>query len=109
FDPLLAAAGADARTRWLAASGGRLPAALAAEPLDPAETHEEQDRVRELQALLATVGAERPVLVLVDDLQWADTASLRWLNRLVARIPDLPVSFVGTTLHGDPGAGRPPV
>ncbi|WP_224388472.1 hypothetical protein [Pseudonocardia sp. ICBG1293] len=59
--------------------------------------------MRELQALLATVGAERPVLVLVDDLQWADTASLQWLNRLVARVAELPVSFVGTTLHGDPG------
>ncbi|WP_224390994.1 AAA family ATPase [Pseudonocardia sp. ICBG1293] len=109
FDPLLAAAGADARGRWLAASGGSLPAALAVEPLDRPEPHDQHGRVRELQALLATVGAERPVLVLVDDLQWADTASLQWLNRLVARVAELPVSFVGTTLHGDPGAGRPPV
>lgn len=109
FDPLLAAAAPDAHSRWLAASGGRLPAALATVPLDRPEPHEEHGRVRELQALLATVSAERPVLVLVDDLQWADTASLRWLNQLVARISELPVSFVGTTLHGDPGAGRPPV
>ncbi|OLL71682.1 putative regulatory protein [Pseudonocardia sp. Ae168_Ps1] len=105
FDPMLAA-GRGTRSRWLAAGGGELPAALAAEPVDPPAPEVRHGRVRELQELLETVSAERPVLVLVDDLQWADTASLRWLNRLAARVPELPVALVGTVLHGDPGAGR---
>jgi DNA-binding CsgD family transcriptional regulator len=38
----------------------------------------------------------RPLLIAIDDLQWADTPSLRWLAHLVRRIDGLAVSVVAT-------------
>lgn len=35
-----------------------------------------------------------PLLIIVDDVHWADTPSLRWLSHLAARIEDLPVLLV---------------
>ncbi|MBL1097781.1 AAA family ATPase [Streptomyces coffeae] len=49
----------------------------------------------ELQTLLrlvAMVAVRRPVLVAVDDLQWADVPSLHWLNWLLCPGKDLPVA-----------------
>ncbi|MER6080601.1 AAA family ATPase [Streptomyces sp. NPDC001833] len=38
-------------------------------------------------ALVRQVSARRPVVLVVDDLQWADTASLELLGHLMARLP----------------------
>ena len=40
---------------------------------------------------LANLAADGPVLVAVDDVQWADGPSLRWLGYLATRVADLPV------------------
>lgn len=47
-----------------------------------------------------------PLLIVVDDLQWADTASLGLLFRLVRRIGDLPIMLVGIYRPNDVAAGR---
>ncbi|MEV0388185.1 BTAD domain-containing putative transcriptional regulator [Nonomuraea sp. NPDC050643] len=47
-------------------------------------------RFRLFEAVLAAVGevaARRPVLLVIDDLQWADIASLRLFSHLAARLP----------------------
>jgi DNA-binding CsgD family transcriptional regulator len=44
--------------------------------------------------LTANVAEDRPLLLVIDDLHWADTSSLRWLNFLTARIEDLPVALI---------------
>jgi tetratricopeptide (TPR) repeat protein/DNA-binding CsgD family transcriptional regulator len=41
--------------------------------------------------LTANLAAQRPLLLLVDDLHWADEPSLRWLGYLVRRLEGLPV------------------
>ncbi|MBN0048585.1 AAA family ATPase [Streptomyces actuosus] len=46
--------------------------------------------------LTAGLAAERPVVLAVDDLQWCDEASLRWLGFLLRRAKDLPVVLVLT-------------
>jgi DNA-binding CsgD family transcriptional regulator len=51
--------------------------------------------------LLANVAADGPLLLVVDDAQWADRISLRFLSYAVERIDDLPILLVL--------AGRSPV
>ncbi|MFD0381461.1 hypothetical protein ACFQ2B_00535 [Streptomyces stramineus] len=45
----------------------------------------------------------------MDDLQWADPASLRWLGGLAGRLPGLRVTVVVSVREGEPGADAPPV
>ncbi|WP_103500958.1 MULTISPECIES: AAA family ATPase [unclassified Streptomyces] len=70
-----------------------------------AGTGGDPDAVAEaVRSLLAEPGAHAPPLVLVDDLQWADAPSLRWLAHAAAR-PDGPaLVLVCTVRDGDPGA-----
>ncbi|MFH8347548.1 ATP-binding protein [Streptomyces sp. NPDC018045] len=60
-----------------------------------------------LRALLADACAATPVLLLVDDLQWADLPSLRWLAYLIRRPHGLRVVLVCTLRDGDPRAQHP--
>ena len=43
---------------------------------------------------LANLAGGEPLLVAVDDVQWADGPSLRWLGYLATRVDDLPVLLV---------------
>jgi predicted ATPase len=52
-------------------------------------------RLLGLYWLVAELSARRPVLMLADDLHWADTGSLRWLAFVAERVEDLPVLIVG--------------
>ncbi|MFF4368394.1 AAA family ATPase [Streptomyces sp. NPDC001594] len=61
----------------------------------------------ELLALVAGHADRKPLLLLVDDLHWADTASLRWLARLAGRLPRLRVTLVAALREGDPGEDAP--
>lgn len=49
---------------------------------------------------LHTLAAATPVLVAVDDLQWADTPSLRALTFAFRRLADVPVGLVATLRAG---------
>jgi predicted ATPase len=42
--------------------------------------------------LLADLAAVRPVVLIVDDAQWADDASMAWLTYAAARLRDVPVA-----------------
>lgn len=52
------------------------------------------------------LAAQRPLALLVDDLQWADVESLHKLAYLVNRVSALPMAVVATVLDGDAGADR---
>lgn len=45
--------------------------------------------------LLANIADRQPTVLLIDDAQWADTESLRWLSYLARRIGELRVLGVG--------------
>jgi DNA-binding CsgD family transcriptional regulator len=45
---------------------------------------------------------ERPLLLLIDDLHWGDTASLRFIEYLARRISDLPALVIATARTGEP-------
>jgi DNA-binding CsgD family transcriptional regulator len=59
-----------------------------------------------LRSFLADVSEQTPLLILVDDLQWADSSSLRWLARLAGQLEGLRVMLVCTLLDGDQGGGQ---
>lgn len=51
--------------------------------------------------LTVHLSADGPLLLAVDDVQWCDSASLRWLAYLVKRLEDLPVLVIATLRTGD--------
>ena len=102
--PLVHAASPDALRIAAGATGGeiarlipavrdRLPEAAPLPPLPP-----EEDRQRLQQALcrflVGLIGG--PTVLVLDDLQWADEASVRVLNRLAWQLDDLPLLILGT-------------
>ncbi|MGA5133912.1 AAA family ATPase [Streptomyces olivoreticuli] len=67
------------------------------------------DGAADLLSHVVEYSADKPLLILVDDLQWADPASLRWLGGLAGRLPGLRVTVVVSVREGEPGADAPPV
>src|SRR5215471_8302397 len=65
--------------------------------------------VHGLYWLVVNASAEGPVLVVVDDLHWADQASLRFLLYLAGRLAGLPVALVLSWRAAEPGAGADPL
>ena len=61
-------------------------------------------RLHGLYWLAANLASREPLVLVADDLHWADTASLRWLVFLAERIEDLPVLLVAATRPAEPGA-----
>ncbi|HUJ35697.1 MAG TPA: AAA family ATPase [Solirubrobacteraceae bacterium] len=104
FEPMLRAASAGERRRLLGGVAQVGARALGLEPGEPAA-----DRFAAIHGLfwLCANRAERgPVLVAVDDVQWADDPSLGWLGYLARRAGDLAVLVVLGLRSGDPGGER---
>jgi len=59
---------------------------------------------RHLVELTARLAMARPLLVVIDDVHWADEPSLRFLAHLCARVADLPVLVVLASGTADSGA-----
>jgi DNA-binding CsgD family transcriptional regulator len=60
-----------------------------------------------LHWLVANIAEAAPVLIAIDDLHWADSASVRWLVYLARRLSDLPILAVAATRLGEPGLDPP--
>ncbi|WP_189266889.1 ATP-binding protein, partial [Streptomyces fuscichromogenes] len=81
---------AAAREEWRSGELGRLMAPLRgghATPVMP-DSSAQFRLFEQTVALVRQVSARRPVLLVVDDLQWADAASLDLFSHLAARLPD---------------------
>ena len=104
FEPVLRTAPAGERRRLLdgvAQVGAR---ALGVEAGDrPADQFAAIHGIYWLCANRAEVG---PLVVMVDDVQWADDPSLAWLGYLARRVGDLPVALVLGVRSGEPGGER---
>jgi DNA-binding CsgD family transcriptional regulator len=57
--------------------------------------------------LSANLALERPLLLAIDDAQWADRPSLRFLIHLARRLEGLPVVVVVAVRSGDPPTDAP--
>ena len=90
------------RGRWL--SG---PAVAAARVFDPADVGNPFDdaglsALYGLSWLTVNIAGDGPLLLAIDDLQWCDRASLRFIAYLVARLEKLGVLVAATIRHGEP-------
>ena len=68
-------------------------------PPDPSVVSPEQEQLRlweAARALLATISESAPLLIVLDDLQWADSSSCELLAYLVRQLRHQPVLIVGT-------------
>src|SRR4051812_10234139 len=75
------------------AFGDELTAVLRAGPA--ADSAAERFRYhRALRALLEDVAGDRPLLLALDDLQWADAASAEWIEHLLRRPPRTPAALL---------------
>jgi len=104
FEPMLRAASAGERRRLL---GGVARVGARALGVEPGEAP--ADRFAAIHGLfwLCANRAERgPLLVAVDDVQWADDPSLGWLGYLARRARDLALLVVLGLRSGDPGGER---
>src|SRR5215207_7246176 len=59
-----------------------------------------------LHWLVANLAARKPLLLVADDVHWADTASLRWLVFLAERIEDVRALLVVATRPAEPSADQ---
>jgi DNA-binding CsgD family transcriptional regulator len=83
------------------------PRALARRALDPAGEPADPGPVREAVTHLAlSLAGRRRLLIVVDDLHWADEASLLWMLHLVRRIDGAPVAVVAARRTDEPGQSR---
>ncbi|MFG2557049.1 ATP-binding protein [Streptomyces sp. NPDC048581] len=114
FAPLDLTAGDPARHPLLAGSvalAGSAALALPALTADGAPDGRPADMygvMHGLYWLTASLAAERPLILAVDDLQWCDEASLRWLGFLLRHAEGLPVALL-LTLRTEVEHARPDV
>ena len=57
--------------------------------------------------LCANLGRRCPLLLCIDDVHWADQASLRFLHYLGRRVGELPVAVVAAARPAEPTGGSP--
>jgi DNA-binding CsgD family transcriptional regulator len=98
FEPRLRGMSADARAAVLdGAAALARPVVLADAPL---EADPSFGVLHGLYWLLAGLAAQRPCVLVVDDLQWADAASVRFLDFLANRVDTLRVMVVAARRPG---------
>ncbi|HEX6938851.1 MAG TPA: AAA family ATPase, partial [Longimicrobiales bacterium] len=72
-------------------------ASLGAQPSPPLQPEAEKRRAFEaLAAWLAGLAAERPVLVVLEDVHWADEATLEWLHHAARRAAGQPLALLAS-------------
>jgi DNA-binding CsgD family transcriptional regulator len=92
-DPELLTGGAEPAAAVFAAGGG--------------DARAEEGVFASLQGLhwlVVNLAARMPVMLVADDVHWADTASLRWLVFLAERLEDVKALLVVATRPAEPGA-----
>jgi class 3 adenylate cyclase len=85
-------------------------AEMVGETAEPAEAEDEQARFRLFDAIttfLTTASGSRPLVIVLDDLHWADEPSLRLLEFLVRNIADASLLVIGTYRDVELGRHHP--
>ena len=107
LEPVLASATED-ESRALRAGAGALGAAALDQPHSArGERAETATVLHGLYWLAVNLASLRPVVLLVDDVQWADLTSLRWLAYVAARLDGVPLGLFAAVRLGEQTAGQP--
>ena len=93
LEPLLARASAEERERLLDGVAGLAGPVFAASTIEPS-SDPAYGTLRGLYWLLANAAEESPLVLAIDDLQWADGPSLRFLHFLGSRLEGMSVGVV---------------
>ncbi|WP_244409554.1 ATP-binding protein [Streptomyces albofaciens] len=102
--PLVAAAGEQERRTLLEGVGDTVPRILDPEGPwggDPEAYADAAETLAGLDRLAFRLARREPLLLAVDDLQWIDPPSLRWLAHLVHRADTHPILVAVTTRTGE--------
>ncbi|MEX2105868.1 MAG: AAA family ATPase [Solirubrobacterales bacterium] len=102
FEPLLRRADGPSRERLLSGPA-RLTRRLFEPDADPAPPGADFGALNGLYWLTAALAEEQPVLLCIDDAQWSDPASLRYVNYLARRLQGVPALLCVATRSPDPG------
>ncbi|MFE3602227.1 ATP-binding protein [Streptomyces sp. NPDC059142] len=105
FETLLSDADEEARDRWMdahASFAGHILADDTAPPGADQAIAATEAVLHGLFSLIANVSGENRLMILVDDLQWSDVPSLRWLTYLAKRLHGLRAVIVCALRDGDP-------
>lgn len=109
FEPALATAKGPEREALLAGAAGLAQPAIG--ELDPAETAEASPTLdppfavlHGLYWLTVNLAEQSPLLISIDDAQWSDAASLRFLGYLAGRLEGLPVALAIGVRPFEPGS-----
>ena len=111
FEPLLASASPELRAELLSGPAALIDPLLGASP--PASSQDSPAAegafaiLHGLYWLAANVAFQRPTLLAIDDLYWADIPSVRWLVYLMRRLEGVPLLVVAGTRPPE-GEGRDP-
>ena len=82
---------------------------LTAEPASQSPGESSFAVLHGLYWLVANLAVIRPLLIAVDDAQWADEPSLRWLAYLAPRLEGLAAGMLVAVRQGDPAVMAAPL
>jgi DNA-binding CsgD family transcriptional regulator len=109
FESRVARAEGEQRARLLSGAARLAAPLFAAGPRDVLAEGPAFSLLHGLYWLCSHLAAEQPLLLSVDDAQWADPPTLRFLLYLAQRIDDLPVCVLLAAGPADGGAGAGPL
>lgn len=105
LEPALRRASSETVARWTAGAARHARPVLADDAFgagEPQPTADSDDAaLHGLAALVENMACDQPLLVLVDDLQWADAATLRWLRHIANRLAAARILLVCALREGD--------
>jgi DNA-binding CsgD family transcriptional regulator len=111
FEAPLVAASPPERNELLAGAAGHAAALFGVAPMQQDVADALLDPsfaiLHGLYWLCANLGQRCPVLLCIDDVHWADQASLRFLHYLGRRLGELPIAVVAAARPAQPSDGPP--
>ena len=103
FERRLAEASDAERAELLSGAAALSEGALTGLGEDAAETDRAGAIQHGLYWLTANLAEHGGLLLIVDDVQWSDAPSLRWLVYIARRLPELPIIAIVACRTGEPG------